>query len=104
MSRVANKDASKYIRRLEPFQGSNFVGCRVGEMYVAYSYGSHFPVCIYTDGVWLENSDKYSRSTSRHQSYARQAYDNATLMTTNELYHVIAWGGLVKSIAQRLAA
>ena len=46
-----------------------------GEYYVVYSYGTHFPVAMRKrthDGVWLVNEDKYSATTSRHQSKVRQ--------------------------------
>lgn len=57
--------------------------CRV---YVIYSYGSHFPMYVYdeTSGEWLGNKDKYSRTTSSHQSKYRPSevakwFDTTTL-------------------------
>ena len=57
--------------------------CRV---YVIYSYGSHFPMYVYdeTSQEWLGNTDKYSRTTSSHQSKYRPSevakwFDTATL-------------------------
>lgn len=39
-----------------------------------YSYGLHFPVARRNaDGTFWFNPDKYSQSTSRHQSYVAQA-------------------------------
>lgn len=43
----------------------------VGEFYAVFSYGEHFPVAIRRRSVaepWLVNKDKYSPTTSRHQS------------------------------------
>lgn len=41
---------------------------------VAYSYGEHFPIAVITgDKKVTVNSDKYSSSTSRHQSQMRAA-------------------------------
>ena len=43
----------------------------VGPFYAVYSYGEHFPVAIRqrtNDDPWLVNEDKYSPTTSRHQS------------------------------------
>jgi hypothetical protein len=38
--------------------------------YVVYSYGRHFPIYIYVHCAdkWFVNKDKYSPTTSRHQS------------------------------------
>lgn len=39
-----------------------------------YSYGRHFPIASYiTDDIILLNSDRYSSSTGKHQSYVRRA-------------------------------
>ena len=41
---------------------------------VAYSYGSHFPIAVITGEKKVTvNGDKYSSSTSRHQSQMRHA-------------------------------
>lgn len=37
-----------------------------------FSYGSHFPVALWTaDGVCYVNRDRYSATTSRHQNLVR---------------------------------
>jgi hypothetical protein len=42
--------------------------------YVVFSYGHHFPVAVYDNrtGEWTVNSDKYSPTTSRHQSTVKR--------------------------------
>lgn len=40
---------------------------------VAYSYGEHFLLAIITGNTATVNSDKYSSTTSRHQSTMRAA-------------------------------
>ena len=37
---------------------------------VLYSYGKHFPLLVRTDWGFLQNADRYSNSTSKHQSLA----------------------------------
>jgi len=47
----------------------------VGPFYVVFSYGSHFPVAVRrrnNDAPWYINTDRYSATTSRHQSKVRQ--------------------------------
>ena len=40
------------------------------DLYVVYSYGTHFPIYVYDHGVelWFGNVDKYSPTTSKHQT------------------------------------
>lgn len=42
-------------------------------IYVVFSYGQHFPMYIWDDATmqWYANKDKYSSTTSRHQTHAR---------------------------------
>ena len=85
--RIANKDARDYVRRGEPFQGSNLFGEYddsdegSNTPYVVYSYGHHFPMFIYLGNSWYENSDKYSVSTSKQQSQARPTMETVKLNT-----------------------
>ena len=58
----------------------------MARVYVIYSYGSHFPMYVYdeTSQQWLGNTDKYSRTTSSHQSKYRPSevakwFNTATL-------------------------
>jgi hypothetical protein len=77
MDRVANKDARKYVQEGKPFTGSNTEGVwRTSwkdenthtRRYVVTSYGNHFPLFIWDDGVWYENVDRFSPTTSKHKS------------------------------------
>ena len=82
MNKTANKDCASYVTKREEFKGSNLFGEWDGASdyfdisdtytpYVVYSYGRHFPIYLYLNGVWYENTDKYSVSTSKHQTQAR---------------------------------
>lgn len=71
--KVANKRARTYVKTLTPFKGSNtFAEWRAANpdarRYIVYSYGYHWPLFIWENGVWYENEDKYSVSTSKHAS------------------------------------
>jgi len=88
IKRIANKNAQEYVNRAEPFQGSNLFGeysrSSTGisyKPYVVYSYGYHFPMFIFINGHWYENSDKYSVSTSKQQSQARPTMETIKLNT-----------------------
>lgn len=104
--RVSNNKARQYVEKLEEFQGSNTMGKwlnvangRDGTnfIYVVYSYGSHFPMYIYDkiQGKWLGNKDKYSSSTTRHQSLLRPS-SVGLWYNTDDMKEVIYHGGLVE--------
>lgn len=107
--RVSNNKARQYVEKLEEFQGSNTMGkwWHSSEqsvdkielklmIYVVYSYGHHFPMYIYDkeQGKWIGNKDKYSSSTTRHQSLLRPSSVGLWL-DTEDMQHVVRHQGLV---------
>ena len=86
---VSNKDCAPYVTDRREFKGSHLFGewDSVAEwisnenMYAVYSYGYHFPIYIWVGGVWYENTDKYSMSTSKHQTQARPDADTVKMDT-----------------------
>lgn len=114
--RVSNSKARQYVNNLEAFQGSNtFAEWRIHgsgddqgnheqkKVYVVYSYGSHFPMYIYDDqeNKWIGNKDKYSQSTTRHQSLLRPSEGVEIWLNTDEMRSVVWYGGLVGTIIER---
>ena len=104
MKRTSNGNCRQYVVNRTPFQANNIFAheyCLVtdefGECivqshvvapddprvieswYVVYSYASHFPMYIYAGNRWYANRDKFSRTTSKHQSQARPEYDGTKL-------------------------
>lgn len=83
--KIANKDARDYVRSRKEFKGSNLFAewvtvkytdenghWQTRDVYVVASYGKHWPLFVYDDlvGVWFENMDRYSVTTSKHKSQA----------------------------------
>ena len=66
--RVSNNTAREKVNNKVNFDGSNTYGRNEGKKYVVYSYGTHFPIYVFKRGKWYGNTDKYSVSTSKHQS------------------------------------
>lgn len=67
------RDVPKLVEARQDFDcNGTLFGFNKGGLYVVYSYGTHFPVAVYKNGVWLVNEDKYSRTTSKHQGYVRR--------------------------------
>jgi hypothetical protein len=71
--RIANYDAAKFIAQMEPFQGSNLRGEKFGDNYTVFSYWTEMLNINTATGEIRHNERKYSRTTSKHQNYIRQA-------------------------------
>lgn len=72
-------------------------------VYAVFSYGMHFPMYVYdyeTD-KWFGNSDKFSKTTTKHMWYAKPTeeihayYDTRTLSTIVEI-------GYIQTLTKRL--
>lgn len=82
MSKISNATARKFVQVLAPFTGNNtFAEVRNG-VYVVFSYGDHFPLFAHVNGVWFENEDKYSPTTSKHRSQLHPLTDTHKLSTS----------------------
>ena len=106
--RVSNNKARDYVEKLEEFQGSNTFGKwhswgeSAKKLFVVYSYGHHFPMYVYDDqeNKWIGNKDKYSRSTTRHQSQLRPSSVGLWL-DTDEIKEVIINRGMVRYLINK---
>lgn len=106
--RVANKDCRSYVQKRHAFEGSNlFSNHRVvgtyptdSQHYTVYSYGHHFPLFIYADGIWFENEDKYSRTTSKHRSQAHPHPTTNTVKLSTEAMWFLDDYGIYKFTAK----
>ena len=110
--RISNRAAREYVRRRAQFKASNmFTDERVlGEsvLYIVYSYGEHFPMFIAETTAdnkthWYANQEKWSRSTTRHQSQAHPPYDIQTVPMNTEQMKLIARGGLMELVRRGAA-
>jgi hypothetical protein len=89
MAKIPNRDARLHVEQRKPFEGSNIWGVwqkstiveDESEFYVVYSYGEHFPMYVWSEGVWFENEDKYSPTTSKHMGQCRPSRTTILLST-----------------------
>ena len=87
--RIANTNASSYVRRRIPFKGNNLFGELLAKGYVIYSYGHHFPLFVYSVKTkrWYGNNNKYSQSTSKHKTQC--GINDYVSKTTEQLQEII---------------
>jgi hypothetical protein len=107
VDKIANKDASQYVNRCESFNGNNTKGARYNDnLYVVYSYGHHFPMYVYdyTTRQWYANSDKYSQTTSKHQTQCRPSYEIAREFNREDLINLIDRGSLAEWVKWKAVA
>lgn len=97
--RTSNAKCRTLVQNQKPFNGNNLfaVTLRGNEdlnltpRYVVYSYGTHFPLFINQDGIWYENQDPYSLTTSKHRSQAHP-HMHTTPMTTAAMRRIVEDG------------
>jgi hypothetical protein len=110
MPKIANTNARVLVKSRMPFTGSNLYGRWVTDnLYVVYSYGEHFPLWIYDDSIahWLENTSKYSRTTTTHKSRTNPYAGSTIDLSNDDMKSVIRHGSynywLAAKSARRLA-
>ena len=68
MKKVSNIRSRSYVQDRLPFKANNLFAVTKGNKYIVYSYGVHFPLFLFSNGIWYENQDKYSVTTSKHKT------------------------------------
>jgi len=125
MKRVSTQQAYQFVAKREPFQ--NHSGSLYGKwqeympiyrdrhvefrpplyqekLYVVYSYGSHWPLFIYSEATnqWYGNSDKHSRTTSKHKGSARPPVPGSAIQWRDvHTMREIATNGLGGSVCKQ---
>lgn len=111
IKRVPNKDARSYVQRRVEFQGNNTFAREVrtehSVVYAVFSYGAHFPMFVaetltednQTKTHWYANTDKWSRTTSKHYGQLHPHVERMVPMDTDRL-KLIAQGGLMELVAR----
>jgi len=87
--KVSNNNCRRYVKQMIPFKGSNLYAEMNKCIYTVYSYGRHFPLFVCKDGVWYENNEKYSVTTSKHRSQSHPHF-TTVMKNTQELLDLIS--------------
>jgi hypothetical protein len=103
---VSNREARALVQARQEFETNTqtIQACwRNKNLYVVYSYGPHFPMYIYDTEVnqWVGNKDRYSRTTSNHQT-ATHPGDVSFWLDRNGMQDLISAGRFAEYIATKL--
>lgn len=113
--KTTNSNMRPLVQARKEFVASNVFGTwETDDVYVVYSYGKHFPMYVFCwedfdegistprVGIWYGNTDKYSRSTTKHQTQARPQQVLANWHNTQILQDIIRYG-IAGTVARRMA-
>lgn len=111
-NRCSNSEVSRFVEYRDTFETNNKTmfgewrrveGGNPTDVYAVYSYGYHFPMYIWDDEarVWVGNKDKYSRTTSNHQTKARPSEPIEQWFDTNTMKRIV-YNGLAGAVANRM--
>lgn len=105
---TTNKQARELALNKQEFKTSNgtIYGTHnlAADTYTVYSYGEHFPMYVYDYRMneWYGNSDKYSPTTSKHQSTCRPP--NVSHWVNTATLQILAAKGVINYLTYKLAA
>ena len=68
--KTTNRNCRQYVQAKNDFTAHQLYAETKGKVYTVYSYGPHWPLFACIDGVWYENADKHSMTTSNQHSRA----------------------------------
>ncbi len=90
--KTSNAKCREFVKRREPFEGSNLRGVIENGLYVVYSY-KWYPLFAYCAvfGQWFCNVDKYSVSTSKQSTQSHPGVDCVNI-THAEMKKIITAG------------
>jgi hypothetical protein len=99
MKQTTNDNARQYVLKCREFNGAKndqsdngyaVSGRMVGHLYVVYSYG-YWPmfVCDTRTDTWFVNSDKFSKTTSKHHGQCYPHGKDCAPLPVSELYDMV---------------
>ena len=82
---IPNREAHHHVTLRKAFKGANLYSANIGYLYAVFSYTQQYPLYVYANGTWYENSDKSSLATERHRRAAKPDGASTVLRTTVQL-------------------
>ena len=104
--KVANNTISKkgLVDSLIEFEGSSIFAEDTNNQYTVYSYGQHFPMYIYNkqENIWFGNKNRYSRTTSKHQSQCLPTNPITYWLSTDEMINLKDTGNIMDYLIKKV--
>lgn len=104
---LSQKAAASLIRARTPFKTGNVFAVEQRGLYVAYSYGEHFPMAVYDpqDG-WFVNMDDYNSPSTRQQQSKTgvRTLPGCKLEPTAALVTRVAKGSVLHRVTERISS
>ncbi len=104
MAYATLRDVHTYVLRKEEFKGNNIFGRQFDKLYAVFSYRYDWPLLIHAAGLWFENQDRFSRSTTRHLSSARPYYIETRKLSVDAMNDLLNPHTQSGSVLRMLAA
>ena len=106
MPKLANRQVRDAVNKRQLFKNNNdtlYSDSTSHELYVVYSYGTHYPMYVYDNIArqWFGNETRSSSTTERHKTHARPDGD-IRWASTDYLRAMILAGSYVNHTAQRV--
>ncbi len=111
--KTTNEKAGQYAKRLQDFEASNLKGetIEVGDYksglgvvdYKTYIITSYNTIILANvNGVWYENTSKYSRTTSKQKTQLKYYIDIYEERKEDQFYKEVKDGGLYRQLQAQL--
>lgn len=109
--RITNAHIPTYVGVRVPFQAPNayarYRDDEYGRRYIVYSYRDTWPLLVYDENtqVWYENTDRVSRTTSKHLTLAKRAVAGTVVqVNVDDLIKIVNYGpvGIVMASNERI--
>lgn len=109
--KINPSEAQFYVRDRDEFIAGSMFSCNRtygslvdgNTLYIVYSYGEHFPMYIFDHQTreWYGNSDKFSKTTSKHKNQADPG-NVSKWFDTDMMKAIVNCGGLARVVERRI--
>ena len=98
------RDVRSYVVSRQEFKGNNIFARHYGPLYAVFSYRHDWPLFIHAAGLWFENQDRFSRTTSKHHAYAKPYYIETRKLSVDAMNDLLNPHTQSGSVLRMLAA
>ena len=112
MPYVPLREVRDHVAQRKEFKGNNIFARKLGgafdrkgeQIYAVFSYRYDWPLLIHAAGLWFENQDRFSRTTSKHHAYAKPYYIETRKLSVDAMNDLLNPHTQSGSVLRMLAA